>query len=146
MSISKQSFIGTWRLADCASETPNGRADFSLGPNVIGLLVYDEKGNMAAQMMSTDRERLSSSNPVKTPAEEYKKAFLGFVSYFGEYTLDLDRRTVTHHVKGASAPNWVGRDQLRFFDLVDDRLTLRTPPVTGTDGVKAVQILVWERA
>lgn len=146
MSISEEAFIGSWHLVDCASETPSGRSDFSLGPNVIGFLVYDENGNMAAQMMSTDRDRLSSSNPLKTPAEEYKKAFLGFVSYFGKYTLDIGNGTVTHHVTGASAPNWVGRDQLRFFELTGDRLILRTPPITGTDGVKAVQILVWEKA
>ena len=145
MTISANDFIGTWRLVDCASETDTGRTDFSLGPNVIGLLYYDDKGNMAAQLMSTDRERLSSSNPVETPAEEYKKAFLGFVSYFGEYEFDFDAATVTHHVKASSAPNWVGRDQLRHFELRGNRLSLRTPPITGADGVKAVQMLEWEK-
>ena len=145
MTVSKSDLIGSWRLVDCASETAAGRGDFSLGPNVIGFLVYDAKGNMAAQLMSTDREKLSSNNPVRTPAEEYKKAFLGFVSYFGTYTIDAAGGTVTHHVTGSSAPNWVGRDQLRFFELTGDRLTLTTPPITGTDGTKAVQTLVWER-
>ncbi|MGR8920847.1 MAG: lipocalin-like domain-containing protein [Gammaproteobacteria bacterium] len=145
MSTSTAGFVGTWRLGDSYSEGPAGRSSLPLGENVIGRINYDSAGNMAAQLMSAGRQPFSDKNPAKVADAEYRVAFQTYTSYFGTYTVDADAGTVTHHVEGASVPGWPGHDQLRYFELDGDVLTLRTPPMRDLEGNKAVHTLVWHR-
>jgi hypothetical protein len=34
---------------------------------------------------------------------------------------------------------------VRYYELAGSRLTLKTPPIRGRDGVKLVQQLIWEK-
>lgn len=146
MDTSTNPFAGTWRLVSAHAESDSGRKPSPLGEVVLGQIMYDDAGHMSAQLMADGRARFSSNNPEQTPAEEFKTAFLSYTSYYGTYLIDAAAGTVTHHVEGASAPSWVGSDQLRYFQLDGRRLTLKTPPLRGRDGLKLVQVLVWERA
>jgi hypothetical protein len=89
------------------------------------------------------RTFVSGDRLVHTP-EELQEAFDGYFGYFGTYTVDETAHTVTHHIAGASFPNFVGTDQRRYFVLSGDRLELTTPPMLR--GGKEVTIhVVWER-
>ncbi len=138
-------FPGTWELIDSYSETPTGRAKLPLGEQVFGRINYDSGGNMAAQLMGAGRALFSSRNPSEVTDREYRAAFQSYTAYFGTYTIDAAASTVTHHVLGATAPSWPGHDQVRYFQLEGDQITLKTPPMRGNDGVKSVHTLVWRR-
>lgn len=139
-------FVGTWQLRDACALTDDGRRSPSpLGERVLGQIMYDAAGHMSAQLMAADRPRFSARAADDTPADEFKTAFLSFTSYWGTYRIDPAAGTVTHTVIGANAPSWPGSEQLRYFELNGNTLTLKTPPIRGRDGVKQVQVLVWER-
>ncbi len=140
-----QRFIGTWELEDSYSEKGDEKIAFPLGKKVIGRINYDLAGNMAAQLMSSDRKAFSSRNPQEVSDEEYRSAFQGYTSYFGTFTIDKGAGTITHHVLGASAPSWPGHDQLRYFNLDQSNLILKTPPMRGQDGEKSIHTLVWKK-
>ncbi|MGH8595803.1 MAG: lipocalin-like domain-containing protein [Gammaproteobacteria bacterium] len=144
--MSSNPFVGAWRLREACALTDDGtRTPSPLGERVQGQIMYDAAGNMSAQLMAVDRPRFSARTPDETPAAEFKAAFLSFTSYWGTYRIDEAARTVTHTVIGASAPSWPGSEQLRYYELNDRLLTLKTPPIRGRDGVKQVQMLVWEK-
>lgn len=144
--MSTPSFVGTWQLLDAFALTADGqRLPSPLGEKVLGQIMYDNAGNMSAQLMSTGRPLFSSRNMDETPADEFKQAFLSYTSYWGSYRIDAAAGTVTHSVVGASAPSWPGGEQVRYFELNGNRLTLKTPPIRGRDGTKLVQQLVWEK-
>ena len=42
-------------------------------------------------------------------------------------------------------PNWVGGDQVRYFDLQAGRLALKTPPILMPSGAEAVLSLIGEK-
>ena len=65
-------------------------------------------------------------------------------SYFGTYTIDQTKQTITHHVLGAWYPNWIGHDQIRYFKFDGNRLLLSTPPMIW-DGQSLEHVLTWER-
>lgn len=138
-------FVGTWQLLESYSDKPSGCVAFPLGERVIGRINYDAGGNMAAQLMSCDRAPFTSRNPQQVSDSEYRAAYQTYTGYFGTFTIDESNGTVTHHVIGASVPNWPGNDQLRSYELNGDRLILRTPPMRGNDGEKAVHTLVWQK-
>jgi Lipocalin-like domain len=144
--MTTNAFVGTWQLRDACALAENGaRIPSPLGERVLGQIMYDAAGNMSAQLMAADRPRFSTRAPDEAPAAEFKSAFLSFISYWGSYRIDETVGTVIHTVTGASAPSWPGSEQLRYFELKDRMLTLKTPPIRGRDGVKLVQMLVWER-
>lgn len=109
-----------------------------------GLLVYDAGGNMSAHVMRTDRPLFAADDAARGTDSEVRAAFEGHDAYFGTYTIDQARQTVTHHVVGASYPNWIGSDQIRHFKFDGSRLLLSTPSIVF-DGQSLEYTLIWER-
>ena len=139
-----QSLQGTWRLVSFEARDSKNRLRRPLGEDVSGLLVYDAGGNMAAHVMKNGRPLFAANDPDRGTDAEVRAAFEGYASYFGTYTIDPATQTVTHHVRGAWYPNWIGNDQLRHFKFEGCRLLLCTPPVIS-GGESLEYILTWER-
>jgi Lipocalin-like domain len=143
-SQSGPSLLGTWRLVSYEARDPEGRVQYPLGENVSGLLLYDGGGNMSAHVMRNDRPFFAAKDPARGTDAELRAAFEDYGSYFGTYTIDQTRQTVTHQVRGAWYPNWIGHDQVRHFKFDGRRLLLSTPPLMW-DGHSFEYVLTWER-
>jgi hypothetical protein len=143
-SQSVPSLLGTWRLVSFEARDSKGQLQYPLGEHVAGLLMYDAGGNMSAHVMRNDRALFAANDPGRGTDAEVRAAFEGHASYFGTYTIDLARQTVTHHVRGASYPNWIGSDQLRHFKFDGSRLFLSTPPLVS-GGQSLEYVAIWER-
>jgi hypothetical protein len=120
--------IGTWRLVAYEGHDSTGQRVYPIGKHVTGQLFYDTDGNMSAHIMRTDRPTFASNDLGQGTDAEVRAAFEGHTSYFGTYTVDPVKQTVTHHVKGCSYPNWIGNDQVRYYKFDGVRLLLSTPP------------------
>ena len=136
--------IGTWRLARYEARTASGEIRYPLGRHVMGQLFYDARGNMSAHVMRIDRTAFASDDSGAGTDAEVRAAFEGHVSYFGTYTIDPSARTVIHHVRGASYPNWVGHDQIRYYRFDGPHLVLSSPPILDR-GESLEYTLTWER-
>jgi Lipocalin-like domain len=141
---SASSLVGTWRLVSYEARDSKGKLHYPLGERVSGLLVYDAGGNMSAHVMRNDRRPFATNDAARGTDSEVRAAFEGHDAYFGTYTIDQATQTVTHHVRGASYPNWIGSDQLRHFKFDGPRLLLSTPPIVF-GGQSLVYTLTWER-
>jgi len=137
--------VGTWRLVSFESKTGDGAIRHQLGPAARGQLAYDAAGHMSAQLMDPERPRFASGDLTQGSDIEVRAAMAGYIAYYGTYTVDQTRGVVTHHVQGALFPNWVGGDQVRYFRLDGDRLTITTPLIR-IGGEDSTTVLVWERA
>jgi hypothetical protein len=94
--------------------------------------------------LSRDRLLFAAKDPARGTDAELRAAFEDYGSYFGTYTIDQTRQTVTHQVRGAWYPNWIGHDQVRHFKFDGSRLLLSTPPLIW-DGQSFEHVLTWER-
>jgi hypothetical protein len=139
-----QKFIGTWKLVTSEFRTSDGKVSYPLGDKAVGILMYDSGGRMAVQLMRPGRPRFASGDMRGGTPEEIKTAGEGYVAYFGTYEVDGKKSTVVHHVEASLFPNWVGQDQLRFFEFSADRLTLKTLPILS-GGQEITGILVWKK-
>ena len=136
--------VGTWRLVSCEAQASSGEIRYPLGLHVVGQLFYDIHGNMSGHVMRVDRPTFASDDWGSGTDAEVRAAFEGHVSYFGTYTIDKSARSVTHHVRGASYPNWMGHDQIRYYRIDASHLVLSTPPILDRrEWLK--YILTWER-
>ena len=144
--MDKEKFTGAWKLISTDYRNEEGEVIYPFGQEVIGRLMYDGKGNMAAQIIKAERPDFASNDWLKGTPEEIKAAFEGYRCYFGTYDVDEEKKMVTHHVQGSSFPNWMtgGVEHVRYYDFSGNGLTLRTVPLL-MGGKKVVGRLVWER-
>ena len=142
--MNSTNFVGTWKLISFESRLSSGEVRHPLGPEPIGRIIYDGKGNMAVILTRSDRSSMASPDKKRASLQEKGAALDSFEAYFGTYDVDEARQVVTHHVEGALFPNWVGTAQERFYLFAGDRLELSTAPIAyGGDTAEAV--LVWQR-
>ena len=135
---------GTWRLVSYEAKASSGETRYPLGEHVVGQLFYDHHNNMSAHVLRVDRPAFASDDSGSATDAELRAAFEGHTSYFGTYAIDPSARTVTHHVHGASYPNWIGHDQVRYYRIDGSHLILSTPPILFR-GESLEYILTWER-
>jgi Lipocalin-like domain len=136
--------VGTWRLVSYEARDSTGQIQYPLGEHVSGQLIYDAAGNMSAHVMRNDRPLFAANDSARGTDAEVRAAFEGYTSYFGTYTIDPNKQTVTHRVRGASYPNWVASDQLRYYTFDGSRLSLSAPPIV-VDGQTFDFVVIWER-
>ncbi len=139
--------VGTWQLLSRTDSSMSGvlPADGPLGPDPLAILVYDNAGNVSAQLMSRHRSGTAGSERAATPLDSNNSsASGGYDAYFGRYAVDSAAGTVTHELLGALAPEDVGRRLPRHYDLVADTLTLSFE-TRRTDGQLVHRRLRWQR-
>ena len=107
--------------------------------------MYDAVGNMSALLAQEHVPPFASDDLRGGTDVEIRAAFNGFLGYFGHYSVNLAEGTVTHHIRGASFPNWVGLEQVRHFRADGRRLVLWTPTI-NIEGRKVTTLVIWERA
>lgn len=122
------SLIGTWRLVEFADFGKDGKWHYRFGEHPRGYFVYDATGHVHIQIMKVPplaafpEAKLDVGTP-PTP-EHALSAYTAYVAYFGTYTLDAEKRVVTHHVEGSLAPDFTDTDQPRPFKLEGDKLEI----------------------
>ena len=133
----QRQFVGHYRLVKFENFDEKGGARVAEYDG--GRIVYDAAGNMAAQLMRSNRK------PVSTPSTEPERAaaYGTYTAYYGRYTLDSTAGSVTHHVEGALNPNWVKTDLVRWYAFSADGKQLMLS-LKNADG-RVTGTLTWER-
>jgi hypothetical protein len=66
------------------------------------------------------------------------------VAYAGTFTLDAEK--VVHHIDVSWNQAWTGTDQVRYYQLNGDMLTITTAPYRSyQDGRQGRSVLIWEK-
>ena len=137
------SLAGTYRLAKCEVLWSDGEVEEPYGRSPEGILVYTRDGFVSGHLMRRNVPQLETSAR-RASAEDLRVAFLGYLGYYGRYTVDETAATVTHHVLGSWHPNWVGTNQVRHFRREDESLVIETP--SRRSGARTYRTrLVWNR-
>lgn len=142
--MDKERFTGAWKLVTNEYLSEDGVNTYPLGKEAIGLIMYDGKRSMSAQLMNAKRPQFAANDWLKGTPEEIKAAYQGIRCYFGTYDVDEEKKIVTHHVQGHSFPNGVGTENVRFYEFSGNNLILRTVPIM-MNGRKVIGRLVWEK-
>lgn len=109
----KAQFVGYYELVSFVSFPATGG---QVTNDYIGRIIYDQHDNMSAIGM-----------PAGAPDEAARAGESGSrgFAYWGKVSWDLDRGVVIHHVEGSPTRNtWVGEDNVRYFELDGDLLSL----------------------
>lgn len=113
LDATKAKFIGDYELVSYFQfPASGGEVDMKF----IGRLSYDALGNMAGIGMPLDLPaRAAQSSERRT----------GGFAYWGKVSYDLEQGIVFHHVEGSPlVPQWVGGENVRYFEFTDGLLKL----------------------
>ena len=139
-----QQLIGGWSLVTSEFRASSGSVVHPFGEDAVGLAVFTESGNMSAQIMRQNRPAFAAGDQASGTPEEIQAALMGYVAYYGSCAVDVENKTITTQVEGSMYPNWVGGQQVRFYELTDSHLILTTTPVALGDE-EFTGVLTWER-
>jgi hypothetical protein len=132
--------VGNWQLVSFFSEElATGKKTAVLGEHPKGYITYTHQGRVMVLMVHETR------TPPKVD-EDRINLHKYMVAYSGRYTVEGEK--VVHHVDVSWNESWTGTDQVRFFKLEGDSLTIKTVPqksaITGIENTVVV-LLVRER-
>ena len=116
----KAKFIGDYELVSYFQFPASGG---EVDMKYIGRLSYDALGNMSGIGM-----------PVELPARaaQSSERSTGGFAYWGKVSYDLDEGIVFHHVEGSPlVPQWVGGENVRYFEFTDGLLKLSLKDAEG---------------
>lgn len=135
---------GTWQLLARIDVTAAGerRPEPSLGEDPHALLIYDHSGHFAAQFMRRDWSGDVPDGPRGTGNNSLAQG--GYDAYFGTYTVDHDKSTVTQRLTGALSCEHVGLVLTRMMNIEGDQLVI-TLNTNAADGTPVTRTLTWRR-
>ena len=115
--------VGTWRLKSFVREVAGtGERYNQLGEHPDGYLQYGADGRMLVFFVS-DQQPRPTAEPTDAERIQLHKAML---AYGGTY--DLSPGRVVHHIDIEWDGRRLGTDQVRFYAVSGDTLSLRTEP------------------
>jgi hypothetical protein len=119
------SIIGTWQLTSAAMLTlDTNETSYPYGEHPTGYLQYSPGGHMVAFLASTEMKQPADSIYTDAERVEIHKAILA--AYSGTYR--VEGGVVIHHVLASWWPHFVGTDQIRYFEIKGNKLTIRAAP------------------
>jgi len=138
----QQKFVGSWKLISI--EQPSRTAT---NGNSFGMLTYDGTGHMSVHIVRGDRPAFPNGRATATDKEK-AAAFDSYTAYYGTYTFEPENGIVIHHLEGSISPGQIGQDNIRYFELEGNRLTLSV--ANGGKGGRLARKdttahLIWEK-
>jgi hypothetical protein len=113
----QKKFVGSWKLISI--DGPNQQP---INGTPFGIIMYDNTGHMAVQIVRG--HRAFSNGPAKATDMERAQVYSTYTAYYGTYTFEPENHIVIHHLEGSLAPGQIGQDNIRYFELKGNRLTL----------------------
>jgi hypothetical protein len=144
----QQQLIGAWRLVSVETVRANGEVIYPFyGRHPEGLLVYDRSGWMSVQIVSDPKPVVPRADSreafLASPSPEKAAAADGYYAYYGTWSVDAAKSTVTHHIQQSLYPAERGEDGVRQLTLRSNQLILIAK--AHEMGEEHTRKLTWER-
>jgi hypothetical protein len=130
--------VGSWKLNSWIIQIVGGEATEPLGPNPKGRALITPDGYAAFIIVAANRKPATNN-------DESAALLKSLMTYTGKFMIDGEKFTTKVDI------SWnellTGQDQVRFFKVEGDTLTIRTAEQVSAvyPGKKVVGTLIWER-
>ena len=120
--------------------TSTGEKSTPYGEHPMGYLSYSADGRM--QVIGAANGRIVPQDPALTDEEQVALHQTMF-AYAGTYSVEAGK--VTHHVDISWNEVWNGTDQVRFYEVNGNSLTITSRAIDPASGAEAQYVVVWEK-
>jgi hypothetical protein len=129
---------GSWKLNSWTIQIVDGEVTEPFSPNPKGRAVFTPDRYVTFVIVAANRKPAANN-------EEAAALLKTLLAYTGKFTIDGDKFTTRVDISGNEL--LTGQDQVRFFKLDGDRLSIRTAEQVSSvyPGKKVIGTLNWER-
>jgi Lipocalin-like domain len=141
-AIAADPIVGTWRLQSFVREVAaTGQRYNEFGEHPDGYISYLPDGRMHAILVTNSRPKPAGL----VPADNEKIELFGtMIAYAGTYKVEGEK--VVHNVEISWNQSWTGTQQIRFFQLEGDKLTIATAVAKSPrDGREGRTVVIFEK-
>jgi hypothetical protein len=128
----KEQLIGTWTLIEAADVYENGRKVNDWGPTVKGAASFDADGRFIWVIVGAEITTASSSPRVATRM---------VVAYYGSYTVDEAKKTITYTTEGGTNSSLDGFVRTAALIVNGNEMTQNSASVSTPRGKIAPQTI-----
>lgn len=130
--------VGTWKLTSFMNEFQDGSEPMAAyGRNATGYIIFTSEGRMMAIVEAEGRKAPQTD-------EDRAAAFRTIIAYTG--TVRFEGERFITKVDVSWTPAWVGTEQVRTYNLSDDRLQVVSPWVMSPNlGKMTRSTAIWRR-
>jgi hypothetical protein len=133
--------VGTWKLVSVKHiQILSGAIADDYGSHPRGYLNYSSDGQVMIMMIKSNRPKPKGKN---ISSAEAKALLDSMTSYAGTY--EIKDNKIIHHVDISWNEAWSGTDQIRYYKMKGNRLTLFMAPFDDPKYGKISVQLVWEK-
>jgi len=118
--------VGTWRLTSFSEfvlDTKETSRPF--GDHPTGYIQYSPGGHVVVFLTAGELKPPASARYTDAERADIHRAIAA--GYAGTYTVEGDK--VIHHILTAWRPEWIGGNQIRYFEISGTHLTIKTAPI-----------------
>ena len=135
--------VGTWQLKSFSLIVVDTKeTSRPYGENPTGYIQFSPGGHMVMFLAAGELKPPASGSYTDAERADVHRAIVG--AYAATYTVEGNK--VTYHVLTSWRPEWIGRDQIRYFEIDGTKLTITTTPVTfSRTGQSIVATLTFDR-
>jgi hypothetical protein len=134
--------VGTWQLTGFSLTVVDKETSRPYGDNPTGYIQFSPGGHMVMFLASGELKPPVSRGYTDAERADVHRAIVG--AYAGTYI--VEGNTVTYHVLTSWRPEWIGHDQVRYFETNGKDLTIRTSPIAfSRTGQTIVGVLTLSR-
>jgi len=139
----ENALVGTWQLKSFSLVVVDTKeTSRPYGENPTGYIQFSPGGHMVMFLAAGELKPPASGGYTDAERADVHRAIVG--AYAATYT--VEGNTVTYHVLTSWRPEWIGRDQIRYFEINGANLTIKTTPVTfSRTGQSIVATLTFDR-
>lgn len=112
----KEQLVGTWNLTVAEITAANGTKTLPFGPSPKGQIIFTADGHFSQVHVSSGLPRISGNNRLNGTDADNRAIVQGTLSFFGTYTVDEEKKTLTFNIAASTYPNAQGTSQTRTID------------------------------
>jgi hypothetical protein len=122
----ENSIVGTWLLTSFSMTFLDTKeTSHPYGDHPTGYIQYTPGGHMVMFLTAGELKPPAAGSYTDAERADVHRAIVG--AYAGTYVAEGNK--VSYHILTSWRPEWIGREQVRYFEIKEKTLTITTPPI-----------------
>ena len=130
----KEQLVGTWDFHLAEIVSADGKKTFPFGEHPKGQVIFTADGHFSQVHVSGDLPKIAGNNRLAGTDADYRAISFGSLSFFGTYSVDEAKKTLTFNIVASTYPNAAGTSQTRTIDKLTASEFVNTNPGAARDG------------
>ena len=122
----ENSIVGTWLLTSFSLTVLDTKeTSHPYGDHPTGYIQYTPGGHMVMFLTAGELKPPAAGSYTDAERADVHRAIVG--AYAGTYVAEGNK--VSYHILTSWRPEWIGHEQIRYFEIKGKNLTITTPPI-----------------